>query len=158
MRICLLSIIALSFVATAAVADPAAEKSIGIGLGVGVATGPNLQVATTRDTQLDLGFGYELDSRLRLQADYAWRFVDLSSSRAVALPIYLGVGGFVTDYRAGYADGGLRMPLGLQADFARAPIQLFGEVAPELVLVQSYDRMDVPVLGLSGLAGVRAAF
>src|SRR5215470_290756 len=160
MRLKLLSMVAISIFASPAFADPSAEKSVGIGLGVGIATGPNLQLATSHATQLDLGFGYELDDTLRVQADYAWRLVDLSASRGVALPLYLGVGGFLSDRRSGDGDGGLRMPIGLQADFARAPIQLFGEVAPELVVVQTTNRtMDASaVLGLTGLMGVRAGF
>jgi hypothetical protein len=113
--------------------------------------------------QLDIGFGYQLDNRLRIQTDYAWRLIDLSASRSVALPLYLGVGGFLTDRRSGFADGGVRMPIGLQADFARAPLQVFGELSPELVVVQVSDRTMAPppassTLALSGLMGVRAAF
>src|SRR5262245_25638946 len=160
MRMNILSMVAISILASPAFADPAAEKSVGIGLGVGIATGPNLQLATSHATQLDLGFGYELDNTLRLQADYAWRLADLSASRSVALPLYLGVGGFLSDRRDGYGDGGLRMPIGLQADFARAPIQVFGELSPELVGVQTTARTMHPsaVLGLTGLMGVRAGF
>jgi hypothetical protein len=163
MRTILLSIVTLFAVATPAVANPSAEKSVGLGVGVGIATGPNLQLASSRAGQLDIGFGYQIDDRLRVQTDYAWRLIDLSGAHSVALPLYLGVGGFLTDHRWGYNDAGLRMPIGLQADFARAPIQVFGEVSPELVLVQIYDRnMEPPpaagTLALTGLMGVRAAF
>ena len=162
MRTPLLSIFTLSAFASVALADPA-EKTVGVGLGVGIATGPNVQLASAHAGQLDIGFGYQLDDRFRVQTDYAWRLVDFSASRAVALPLYLGVGGFLTDHRWGYNDGGVRMPFGLQADFARAPIQVFGELAPELVLVQLYDRNMAPppaggTLALTGLMGVRAGF
>jgi hypothetical protein len=158
--VCALTMLAF---ASPAIADPSAEKSVGIGLGFGVVTGPNVQLAASHVGQLDIGLGYEPDDSLRLQTDYAWRVVDLSASRAVALPLYVGVGGFYSDHRTGDTDAGLRMPIGLQADFARAPIQVFGEVAPELVLVDFVDR-TMPVapaagtLGVSGLMGVRAAF
>lgn len=158
MRIISLSIIALLGFASRGLADPAAEKNVGVGLGVGIATGPNVQLASSHMGQLDIGFGFQLDDRLRIQTDYAWRLIDLSASRSVALPLYLGVGGFLTDRRSGFADGGVRMPIGLQADFARAPLQVFGELSPELVVVS--DRtMELPsTLALSGLMGVRAAF
>ena len=148
--------------ASVALADPAAEKSVGVGLGVGIATGPNVQLATSHWGQLDIGFGAQLDDRVRFQTDYAWRLIDLSASHSLALPLYLGVGGYVTDRRAGYNDGGLRMPLGLQADFARAPVQIFGELAPELLLVRTSDPNMTPpapgTMALTGLMGVRAGF
>ena len=157
------SILMLLVLASSAFADPSAEKSVGVGLGVGTANGPNVQLAFSHASQLDIGLGYQFDNSLRFQTDYAWRLVDFSQSPSVALPLYLGIGGFVTDYTSGANDAGVRMPVGLQADFARAPIQVFGEVAPELVLLQNYDRTMPPpptpgTLGVSGLMGVRAAF
>jgi len=158
------SIFALLAFTLPAFADPDAEKSVGIGLGVGVATGPNVQLASTNLGQLDIGFGYQLDDSFRFQTDYAWRLIDFSASHALALPLYLGVGGFMSDHREGFNNTGVRVPLGLQADFARAPIQVFGEVSPELVVAQFYDHSMPPppappgTLGVSGLMGVRAAF
>jgi hypothetical protein len=148
---------------TTAFADPssAADKRVGIGLGVGVATGPNLQLMTSSISHVDVGMGLYYDDWLRIQADHAWRVVNLSSARSISLPLYLGVGGFVTDRRFGTSEGGLRMPFGIQADFARAPIQLFGELSPELAVVQvTDDRMaQAPEpLAITGLMGVRAAF
>ena len=161
MRTITFSILMMFVLASTAVADPSAEKSVGVGLGVGVATGLNVQVAATPVGQLDIGFGRQLDDRVRLQTDYAWRLIDLSASHQVALPLYLGLGGFWSDRTGVSSDGGLRMPVGLQADFARAPIQVFGELAPELVLVQASDRTMSPVpgtIGMSGLVGMRAGF
>ena len=64
--------------------------------------------------------------------------------------------------RYGYGDAGVRVPVGIQADFARAPLQIFGEVAPELVLAETYDpRMPPPPrdpFAVTGLMGVRAGF
>src|SRR5262249_21054916 len=111
--------------------------------------------------QLDIGLGTQLDDHLRLQTDFAWRLIDLSASHSIALPLYLGVGGFWSDHSGVSSDGGLRMPLRLQADFARAPIQVFGEVAPELVVLQVSDRTMSPApgtLAMTGLVGVRAGF
>jgi hypothetical protein len=160
MRRIFISIVPLLAFASLAAADPAAEKSVGVGLGVGIATGPNVQLASWHATQLDLGFGWQLDNRLRFQSDYAWRLLDFSSSRAVAVPLYLGVGGFLNELPASNSDGGVRMPIGVQADFARAPIQVFGELAPEVVLIQSDDRRMMPPhsLAVTGLMGVRAGF
>ena len=155
--ICTLALIVIT--QSVATADPE-PSSGGIGLGVGVATGPNLQLTPSPATQVDIGLGVGFDDRVRLQADHAWRLADLGSA-SVRLPLYLGVGGFVSDHRSGVARGGARMPLGLQADFARAPVQVFGELSPELVLVQANDgAMELPPepLVLTGLMGVRAAF
>ena len=152
--------IILAFAVTAH-ADPSNTANGGIGLGVGNATGPNLQLATSRITQLDVGFGVGWDDRLRVQSDLAWRLVDLSGGSRVRLPFYLGVGGFIADRRGGYTDGGVRMPLGLQAEFAAAPIQIFGEFSPELAVVSVANKpMEPPPypVVLTGLMGVRAAF
>jgi hypothetical protein len=143
----------LALVTATAAAEPA---HTGIGVGVGVATGPNLQVLTSDTTHLDVGVGLQFDERLRVQADHAWRLVDLANARSVGVPLYLGIGGFVTDRRWGVSTG-LRMPVGVQADFVRAPIQLFGEIAPELALVVDSYMEPPPELALTGLIGVRAA-
>src|SRR5262249_36611248 len=128
----------------------------------GIATGPNLQVLTSHSTHADVGMGWQFDDRLRVQSDFAWRLASLVSARSVHIPLYLGVGGFLSDHRIRATDGGVRMPLGVQADFAAAPIQVFGEVAPELTLVQVVDNNMSPPppdsLALTGLMGVRAAF
>ena len=161
MRFISITLSVLCTLALTAAADPA-DKGIGLGLGVGIVTGPNLQVLTSSTTHVDVGVGLQFDDQLRVQADHAWRLASLASSRSVHVTLYLGVGGFVTDHRRGATDGGVRMPLGVQADFARAPIQLFGELSPELVLVEMVDRtMQLPPpapLALTGLVGARAAF
>jgi hypothetical protein len=160
MRYTIASVLSLLLCATAS-ADPAtesADKRVGIGLGVGVATGPNLQVLTSSASHFDVGLGLYYDDWLRVQADHAWRFANLATGASVSVPLYLGLGGFLTD-RSGMSDGGLRIPVGIQADFARAPVQVFGEVSPELILVAD-NRADLPPdpLVLTGLMGVRAAF
>lgn len=161
MRFAIISLVLSSVLAVPAAADPA-DKNVGIGLGVGIATGPNLQLVTSMHTHVDVGLGYQLDDRLRVQSDFAWRLVSLASASWIDVPLYLGVGGFVSDHRFGPTDSGLRMPLGVQADFARAPIEVFGEVAPELTLFQVADtNMAVAppdALAVTGLMGVRAAF
>jgi hypothetical protein len=142
-------------------ATPSTESRVGLGLGVGIATGPNLQVMTSSTTHLDVGFGVELGDRLRLQADHDWRLVDLSGADTVRVPMYVGVGGFFSGWDTGNTESGVRMPLGVQADFARAPIQLFGELSPEVVLLQVVDANTAPaeeVVALTGLMGVRATF
>jgi hypothetical protein len=136
---------------------------VGIGFGVGVATGPNLQLKTSWSSHLDLGLGVDFDDRTRVQLDHAWRLVDIARrSPSVAVPFYLGVGGFLTDRRYGYADAGVRVPVGAQMDFARAPLQIFGELAPEVVLARMYDPSMPPPprdpFAVTGLMGVRAGF
>ena len=142
-------------------ARPATDSSVGLGLGVGIATGPNLQVMTSSRSHVDVGLGVELGDRLRLQADHDWRLVDLAAATSVRVPLYLGVGGFLSGWDTGDSETGVRMPIGVQADFARAPLQVFGEVAPELVLLQVVDATTPPaedVVALTGLMGVRVTF
>jgi hypothetical protein len=150
--------LAICVLASPAFADD--DKRVGLGLGVGVATGPNLQLMTSYSSHVDIGVGLALDDRLRVQADHAWRLANFSSNRSISVPLYLGVGGFVTDRNNGVSDAGVRMPLGVQADFARAPLQVFGEFATELAFVRFTDNQMVGPdrVALTGLMGVRAAF
>jgi hypothetical protein len=161
MRNIMISIPLLCAMALPVAADPA-DKAVGLGLGVGIATGPNLQLMTSERTHVDVGVGFEMDDRLRVQSDYAWRLASIASSASVHVPLYLGVGAFLSDHRYGATDGGVRMPIGLQADFSHAPIQVFGELSPELVVVQVVDNNMAPpppdTLAVTGLMGVRAAF
>jgi hypothetical protein len=151
---------AVLFACIATAQADATDKRVGVGLGVGVATGPNLQVKTSPATHVDVGVGLQFDEDLRVQADHAWRLADLSESASVSVPLYLGVGGFLGEHGSRASAGGVRMPVGLQADFAGAPIQVFGELSPELAFVIDDDDMAPPpdTLALTGLMGVRAAF
>jgi len=158
-----LTITCMALASSSAKADPSVEKNFGIGLGVGVATGLNVQAKTSWMSHLDLGIGADFSDRTRAQLDHDWRLIDLARhSMSAAVPLYVGVGGFVTDRRSGYGDAGVRVPFGVQADFARAPLQLFGELAPELVLAQMYDPSMPPPprdpFSVTGLVGVRAGF
>lgn len=146
-------------------AEPAPEKDVGIGLAVGVATGPNVEVRTSPWTHVAIGVGMTgRDANdLRLQLDHAWRLNgNVEPARSVAVPVYIGLGAFMIDRKWGPTDLGVRMPIGMQVEFARAPLQLFGEVAPELLAVRFQDDWMQPpsreLLNVTGLLGVRAAF
>jgi hypothetical protein len=157
------ALLVIVLASASAEADPSVEKNVGIGVGVGVATGPNLQLKTSWLSHLDLGIGTDFDDHMRVQLDHAWRLIDIARrSSSVAVPFYVGIGGFVTDRRYGYADAGLRVPVGAQIDFARAPLEIFGELAPEIVVARAYDPSMPPPppdpFAVTGLMGVRAGF
>ena len=163
MRYSLIAMMVMALGTTSAKADPSVEKNVGIGLGVGVATGLNVQLRTSWWSHLNVGLGDDFEDRLRVQVDNDWRLFDIARrSMQIAVPVYVGIGGFLTDRRYGYADAGLRVPVGVQADFAHAPLQVFGEVSPEVVLATMYDPGMPPPprdpFSVTGLVGVRAGF
>jgi len=136
----------------------AAHADVGLGIGIGTATGPNVQLEPSDDSQVNLGVGLSLDQHIRVMADYAWRIYDVEPSAHVAMPIYMGVGAFYAD-RTNGTGGGVRIPMGVQAEFAHPRIQLFLDLAPELYVVSIGQRDDMTPpsrVGFSGLLGVRA--
>ncbi|MBX3159031.1 MAG: hypothetical protein KF773_23895 [Deltaproteobacteria bacterium] len=148
-----------------AVADPAGkslEKDFGVGLAIGVASGPNLQFKpTSHDAHIDLGFGIGSLHAMRFQADYAWRLYYFSRDRSSVVPLYVGGGAYFTDRTWG-ADVGVRIPIGVQAEFAEVPVQLFGEISPEAIVYEHIAR-DVMAPGrdrftLRAMMGARATF
>src|SRR5262245_15649027 len=93
------------------------EKDFGVGLAIGVASGPNLQFKPTpHDAHIDIGFGVLSVHAMRIQADYAWRVAYFSRDSSSVVPFYVGAGVYFTDRRWG-ADVGVRVPVGVQAEF-----------------------------------------
>jgi hypothetical protein len=163
--------LALALAAPAAWAEPGVqeeeelrEKDFGVGLAVGVASGPNLQFMPTGATQINVGFGVGSMTSTRFQTDFAFRVAHFTRNASLTVPFYIGAGAYFTDRRWGI-DAGVRVPLGVQAEFARLPIQIFGEVTPEIAALQTVsDDVMEPArdprmwFTVRGMLGVRATF
>jgi hypothetical protein len=82
--------------------------------------------------------------------DYVWHDFELIRVSSGRLPLYYGIGG-----RAVFSDDplvGVRIPVGLDYQFANAPIDIFLEIVPILDLIPSTD------FDLGGGLGIRFWF
>ncbi len=85
-----------------------------------------------------------------MQADYVWHEYNLIRVESGRLPFYFGIGGRVI-----FSDDplvGARIPIGLDYQFAGAPVDIFLEIVPILDLIPSTD------FDLGGGLGVRFWF
>ena len=149
--------VALLGAGTAARADEIHDRDVGIGLSVGEPTGLSAQFDVDRArSAINLAAGLDYAEHRHVHVDYLFYPAVIGLNRSVAMPLYIGLGGFVKDHPDDFGPhGGARMPLGLELDF-RAPIQVFGELTPSLTLVETDDQMPHRGLILTGAVGVRA--
>jgi hypothetical protein len=127
---------------------------LGLGLMVGEPSGVSMQLElggpigfARIGTALNLGIGLDIlgDNGLHGHLDYVWLVDDLVQSGSVQLPFYIGVGAFFADRKG--VGLGARMPVGVQIDFQKAPVQIFAEIALRLLLI---DEVDLDVAGAIG--------
>lgn len=164
------------FCAAGARADVSASVSpqgrqFGVGLQVGAPTALTLKYMTTGDQALvgGLGVGLGWDPSISLHVDYLWHPHVLAPMPFANLSWFIGGGGWVSfsDGRWGrrygpWYDGygytyspfavGARLPIGLDLAFNGAPIELYLEADPTLVV---FPRVG---LGIGGTLGGRFYF
>jgi len=90
---------------------------------------------------------------------YHWHTEPLTRGRGVTIPFRVGVGGFLTTWRYPWWDRprsdlaiGARVPVGLDFDLERAPVQFWAEMAVAVALVPPTG------VGADGGIGVRYYF
>jgi hypothetical protein len=146
-----------------AAAHDGAGGPVGIGVGLGSPTTLSIDMAATPFSSVELALGMAT-----LDGDGSYGHLVFKSSLvrlvrnpSVSLPLYLGAGGFLLDHDHDLGgsdlDIGLRVPVGLDIDLQRAPVQFFGEVALDATLV-TVDHDDDDDLAVDGTAGVRVWF
>lgn len=128
------------------------SRGFGLGIVLGEPTGLSAKLWTGSSNAFDFAaaWSFKGDGQLLLQADYVWHSFDLIRVSSGRLPLYYGIGGRVI-----FADDplvGIRIPLGLNYQFASAPIDIFAEIVPILDLIPSTD------FDLGGGLGVRFWF
>ncbi len=127
-------------------------KGFGLGIILGEPTGLSAKLWTGSENAFDFAaaWSFKGDGNLLLQVDYVWHSFNLINVSSGRLPLYYGIGG-----RAILSDDpvvGVRIPVGLDYQFADAPIDIFLELAPILDLVPETD------FDLGGGIGVRFWF
>jgi hypothetical protein len=95
-------------------------------------------------------------SRVRLSADYLQSVVVIDTAGEIDLPVYVGAGATLgVDGAQPWGESpwlGLRVPIGLAMVPDRTPIELFGEIVPELFVLPEL------LGGLEGAIGARLYF
>ena len=129
-------------------AEPVSHpKGWGLGLMLGWPTGITAKQWLGGANAWDIGFG--VGPGIRLHADYLWGLAQVLPKNAEAtLDLYLGVGPALSiargwcsyPYSPGYGCGGgsvlggVRVPLGFDVRFKKAPVALGLELAPGLLV------------------------
>lgn len=128
------------------------DRGFGLGIVLGEPTGLSAKYWTSRTNAFDFAaaWSFKGDGHLLLQADYVWHEYNLIRVESGRLPFYFGIGGRVI-----FSDDplvGARIPIGLDYQFAGAPVDIFLEIVPILDLIPSTD------FDLGGGLGVRFWF
>jgi hypothetical protein len=160
-KVFIISLVTLAF----ALATPRrAHADVGLGVFIGDPTGLDLKLDLSRNTALDFVLGWHTwwwrDERRwwgdRAGYAHAAYLVTLfaGQGRSIVVPLRLGIGGAI------YGDSddlnvGVRVPFEVGIRFRRAPIELYGEIAPMLTFLDDgfHGHLD-----LQGGIGVRFYF
>lgn len=149
-----------------------ALSGMGIGLQVGTPTALTLKFASQGNTNIVLGIGAGIGYRgsifgLHLHGDYLFTVATLVNNPDINLSAYVGPGLWIALFNAnaygfgfGYYYGGnyalfgfgARVPLGLNLRFAAAPIEVYLELDPMLLVFPGID------FGIGGSLGFRWFF
>lgn len=137
--------------------------NLGLGLGLGAPTGISLAVSAGAWSSFELALGLDVfeSSGGYGHLVYKASLADLARGPTVRVPIYLGIGGYVYDHDRSINDNaelGLRIPVGVDFDFQRSPLQLFAEIAVGIPLRDAGDDRYVRDPWVAGYAGFRFWF
>ncbi len=115
-------------------AEPVEKGTFGIGLVIGEPTGIAAKLYLDDDQAVQGAVGAAfIGGGLLVQADYLWHPWILEDRDGFTLPVYLGPGVRVIDYRDGRETDlfavGVRGVIGILFDFKEVPLDVFLEVA-----------------------------
>jgi hypothetical protein len=134
-----------------------ARADLGVGVFLGRPTGLDVKIGLERRTALDVVVGWDRLDDGRRGYVHATFLANLATARgrSVLVPFRLGVGVAAIGGGGGFDDElnlAVRAPLELALRFRKTPVEIFGELAVELVLVDGNDNEDaVDVTGGGGL-------
>jgi hypothetical protein len=123
-----------------------ATLGIGAILGDPTAIGIKLRLADNHALQLSAGWGY-IDapvSRFTIMGDYLVHFIAFRPRYAEAgiFSPYVGIGGLIGFHpEPNVVDVGPRVPIGLSFLIRNAPVEIFAEIAPGVLLAPLVEPM-----------------
>jgi hypothetical protein len=133
------------------------DKGSGFGIMLGEPSGISLKQWLSQESAIDIGIAYSFvqTSSFQVQLDYVIHNYNLLSVARGKLPFYYGIGGRIKlkgNSSSDDANIGLRVPFGLDYQFANDPVDIFFEIVPVV------DFTPVTKLTFNGSVGVRYFF
>ncbi len=157
------SLTALAVIGAATLAaPPAAHAEVGVGVFVGQPTGLDIKVDLARRSALDIVIGWQDFDDGRDGYAHVTYLVGLGAARgrSVFVPFRVGVGAVVyDDGSGGFGDEvnvGVRAPVEVGLRFRRTPLEIYGELALKLTLLDDGDDDDP--IDADGGVGLRVYF
>ncbi len=138
-----------------------ARAEVGVGVFVGQPTGLGVKLDLARRSALDLVVGWDDFDDGRDGYVHVTYLVSLgvARGRSVLVPFRVGVGGVVYGGPGDFGDEvnlGVRAPFQLGLRFRRSPVELYGELALKLTLLD--DGRNDDDVDLDGGVGLRIYF
>jgi hypothetical protein len=150
--------------------EPLIQPGSGFGIGLQIGTPTALTVkfpVSGADIVLGLGVGYAGGFRnygfagLSLHGDYLFNVAQLVSTGDVGVNAYIGPGLWITLFQGGYGyfsragyysretnfGLGVRFPIGVNAKFATAPVEIYLELDPAIFVFPGIDGFIGAALG-----------
>lgn len=126
-------VFSLSLSAQAFAAGP-----LGLGIVLAGPTGISANYAYEKAKSLALAVGWDR-SDVQVHLDHLWYRSDLIVIDRQPINVYAGVGlrlhEIERDHKDNETEIGVRIPIGVEHSFNKIPVQIFGELAPALILV-----------------------
>ncbi len=127
-------VIVLTILVGTARAEPVEKGSFGIGIVIGEPTGIAAKLYLDDDTAIQGAVGGAfIGGGIVVQADYLWHPWILEDRDSFTMPLYVGPGLRLIDYRGGRDEDflalGLRAVVGILFDFKEIPLDVFLEIA-----------------------------
>lgn len=155
----------LVIIAVLAFASTPARADVGIGAFIGEPTGLNVKLGLDQRSSLDLLLGWyshwrnsDFDNGGYFHATYLLTPV-VGHGRSVLVPLRLGIGGAIYDDTGRFNDDlnlGVRFPLQVGLMFRRTPLEIYGEIALKLTVIDEDNNHST--LDLDGGIGIRFYF
>jgi hypothetical protein len=131
------------------------DRKLGVGIILGEPTGGSVKYWLSDTLAVDGAAGWSSHDKtdFYVHGDVLWHNFELIPVPQGRLPVYFGVGGLVR-FRDDHQDNqaGVRVPVGLSYMFDHAPVDIFVEIAPAVIVTPDL-RGD-----LTGGIGIRFWF
>ncbi len=149
MKICRSIVIAALFLTAGAYAQ---SGGFGLGIIVGEPTGLSGKYYLSESHAIDgaVAWSFKKDAALHIHADYLYHDNTFFNVKQGRLPVYVGIGGRIKLQDKSRI--GVRIPVGMAYEFAKAPVDVFVEIVPLLDLIPD-TQFD-----FNGAIGVRYYF